>query len=70
MSPDMTAQARWSTAFLVRHGDRYFVNNDGGDLISAQFTPTGYFEQSRTRLIEPTASSGPEHLMGVLQSGL
>ena len=58
MSPDMTAQARWSTAFLVRHGDRYFVNNDEGDLISAQFTPTGYVEQSRTRLIEPTASSG------------
>ena len=58
MSPEMTAQARWSTAFLVRHGDRYFVNNDEGYLISAQFTPTGYVEQSRTRLIEPTASSG------------
>ena len=58
MSPDMTAQARWSTAFLVRHGDRYFVNNDEGFLISAQFTPTGYVELSRTRLIEPTSSSG------------
>jgi outer membrane protein assembly factor BamB len=58
MSPEMTAQARWSTAFLVRHGDRYLVNNDEGDLISAQFTPTGYVELSRTRLIEPTASSG------------
>jgi len=58
MSPDMTAQARWSTAFLVRHGDRYLVNNDEGFLISAQFTPTGYVELSRTRLIEPTSSSG------------
>jgi len=58
MSPDMTAQARWSTAFLVRHGDRYLVNNDEGFLISAQFTPGGYIELSRTRLIEPTASSG------------
>lgn len=58
MSPDMTAQARWSTAFLVRHGDRYFVNNDEGFLILAQFTPTGYVELSRTRLIEPTSSSG------------
>ena len=58
MSPDMTAQVRWSTAFLVRHGDRYLVNNDEGFLISAQFTPTGYVELSRTRLIEPTSSSG------------
>ena len=32
MSPDMTAQARWSTAFMVRHGARYFVNNDDGFL--------------------------------------
>ena len=57
-SPNMTAQARWSTAFLVQHGDRYFVNNDEGYLILAQFTPTGYVELSRTRLIEPTAGSG------------
>ena len=57
-SPNMTAQARWSTAFLVRHRDRYFVNNDEGYLILAQFTPTGYVELDRTRLIEPTAGSG------------
>ena len=58
MSPEMTAQARWGTAFMVRHGDRYFVNNDDGDLIIAQFTPEGYVELGRTRLIEPTGSSG------------
>ena len=58
MSPDMTEQVRWSTAFLVRHENRYLVNNDQGFLISAQFTPTGYVELSRTRLIEPTSSSG------------
>ena len=58
MSPDMTAQARWSTAFLVQHEDRYFVNNDDGYLILAQFTPEGYVELGRTRLIEPTGSSG------------
>ena len=58
MSPDMTAQARWSTAFLVQHEDRYFVNNDDGDLILARFTPQGYVELGRTRLIEPTGSSG------------
>ncbi len=58
MSPDMTAQARWGTAFMVRHGDRYFVNNDDGYLMIAQFTPDGYVELDRTRLIEPTSSSG------------
>ncbi len=58
MSPDMTAQARWSTAFMVRHQDRYFVNNDEGDLILARFTPSGYVELDRTRLIEPTGGSG------------
>ena len=58
MSPDMTAQARWSTAFLVRHEDRYFVNNDEGFLILARFMPDGYVELDRTRLIEPTGGSG------------
>ena len=58
MSDQMTAQARWGTAFMVRHRDRHFVNNDDGDLIIAQFTPEGYVELSRTSLIEPTSSSG------------
>ncbi len=43
---------------MVQHGDRYFVYNDDGDLIIAQFTPTGYVEHSRTKLIEPTTSAG------------
>ena len=58
MSPDMTAQVRWGAAFIVRHGDRYYVNTDEGFLVTAQFTPTGYVELDRTRLIEPTGSSG------------
>ena len=58
MSGAMTPQARWGGAFIVRHEDRYFVNNDDGDLIIAQFTPTGYVELDRTRLIEPTTSAG------------
>ena len=43
---------------MVRHGDRYLVNNDDGFLISARFTPEGYVELDRTRLIEPTSGSG------------
>ena len=58
MSDEMTAQARWGTAFMVEHADRYFVNNDDGYLIIAEFTPSGYVERSRTRLIEPTSSAG------------
>lgn len=58
MSRDMTVEVRWSSAHLVRHEDRYFVNNDVGDLILARFTPTGYAELGRTRLIEPTSGSG------------
>ena len=58
MSDQMTAQARWGAAFMVRHNDRYFVNNDDGYLMIAQFTPEGYVELDRTRLIEADASSG------------
>ncbi len=70
MSPDMTAQARWSTAFLVQHEDRYFVNNDEGDLILARFTPQGYVELGRTRLIEPTGSSGTRTPHGRIEARL
>ena len=57
MSPELTPQARWSTAFIVRHEDRVFVNNEEGFLILAQFTPTGYRELGRTKLIEATGRS-------------
>ena len=46
--------AHWATAFFVRHGDRYFINTDNGDLVIAELSPAGYTEISRTRLIEPT----------------
>jgi len=58
MSDEMTTQARWGAAFMVRHGDRYFVNNDDGFLMIARFTPEGYVELDRTRLIEPDGSTG------------
>ncbi|MCE2513459.1 MAG: PQQ-like beta-propeller repeat protein [Acidobacteria bacterium] len=58
MSAEMTTQERWGTAFLVRHRDRYFVNNDAGDLIIAQFTPQGYVELDRTKLIDADGSAG------------
>ena len=54
----MTRQGRWGSAFLVKNGNRYFVNNDVGDLIIARFTREGYVEIDRTKLIEPTSSAG------------
>jgi outer membrane protein assembly factor BamB len=48
---------RHTTAFLVRHGDHYFINNDRGDLIIARLTPEGYQEISRTPLIKPTTEN-------------
>ena len=58
MSGEMTAQARWGTAYMVRNGDRYFVSNDEGYLIIARFTPEGYVELDRAMLLEPTSQSG------------
>ena len=58
MSAELTTQARWAAAFIVQHGDRYFVNNEQGFLIIAQFTPEGYVELDRTKLIEATGRSG------------
>jgi len=56
-SDEITDIARWSAVFLVRNGDRYFVNNDRGELIIAQFSPEGYKEIDRTKLIDPTSNS-------------
>ena len=57
-------QARWAAALIVRHGDRYFINNDRGELVIARFTPEGYREIDRTPLIEPTTSGGGRRKLG------
>jgi outer membrane protein assembly factor BamB len=51
-------KARWATALIVRHGDRFFINNDQGELIIARLKPEGYKEISRTKLIKPTSDPG------------
>ncbi|MDE2757863.1 MAG: PQQ-like beta-propeller repeat protein, partial [Acidobacteriota bacterium] len=51
-------KARWATAFLVRHQDRYFISNDRGELIIARLSPSGYREIDRTHLIAPTSRRG------------
>ncbi len=44
---------RWSNAFIVKNGERYFLFNEQGDLIIAKLTPGGYEEISRAHLIDP-----------------
>ena len=59
-------QARWSTGFIVRNGDRFFINNDHGELIIARLSPQRYEEISRTKLIKPTANSGNRRELGAV----
>jgi outer membrane protein assembly factor BamB len=49
--PQRTA---FSTAFIVRNGDRYLINTETGDLVIARLSPAGYEEISRTHLVDPT----------------
>lgn len=52
---DLTREnARWASGQIVRQGDRYFVNNDRGELVIARFTPEGYEEIDRAALLRPT----------------
>jgi outer membrane protein assembly factor BamB len=44
---------RWSNAFLIPNGGRYFLFNEKGDLIIAKLSPEGYQEIDRTHVIEP-----------------
>jgi len=58
-----TGEARWSTAFLVRHEDRFFVFNEHGELIVARLSPRGYEELGRMRIVEPTSTAGRRNVV-------
>ncbi len=42
------------TAFLVRHGDHFWLFNELGELLIARLTPEGYQEIDRAKVIEQT----------------
>jgi outer membrane protein assembly factor BamB len=64
---DVTREkARWSAGHIVRNGDRFFINNDRGELIIARLSPEGYHEISRTQLIKPTSNSGNRREAGAV----
>ena len=59
-------KARWASGFMVRNGDRYFINTDRGELIIAKLSPQGYHEISRTPLIKPTSNPGNRRELGAV----
>jgi outer membrane protein assembly factor BamB len=59
-------KARWASGFIVRHGGRYFINNDRGELIMARLSPEGYREIGRTPLIRPTSNPGNRRELGAV----
>ena len=64
---DVTKEkARWASGLIVRQGDRYFINNDRGELIIAKLLPQGYQEISRTPLIKPTTNPGNRRELGAV----
>lgn len=53
---DTRVQAnRWKNAFIIKNGDRFFLENENGDLIIARLSPKGYEEISRAHLLDPTS---------------
>jgi len=64
---DVTKEkARWATGFIVRSGDRFFINNDRGELMIADLKPDGYHELSRSQLIQPTNKRGGRRELGAV----
>ena len=55
---ELTRQGRWGSMFWVKNGDRYFVNNDLGELLIMKFTPDGPQVIDRTQLIDPDTQCG------------
>ncbi|MHC2069555.1 outer membrane protein assembly factor BamB family protein [Bremerella sp. T1] len=49
-----TPKARWSTVHFVKHGSRYFLFNERGELIIAKLSPEGFHEIDRAQIIQPT----------------
>lgn len=56
---------RWGSCFTIEHGNRYVMFSEGGDLIFASLSRTGYVEHSRAHLLEPT---GPAERRDVVWS--
>jgi outer membrane protein assembly factor BamB len=59
-------KARWASAQIVRHEDRYFINHDRGELIIAKLSPDGYEELDRIDVMKPTQPLGQRRDKGAV----
>jgi hypothetical protein len=59
-------KARNTSAWMVRNQDRVVILNDRGELILAKFSPSGYHEIGRTKVIEPTSPPGARREFGAV----
>ena len=59
-------KARNASAWMIRNQDRVIVLNDRGELILAKFTPSGYAEIGRTKVIKPTSPPGARRELGAV----
>ena len=57
--PTTGKSTRWGHAFIVQQGDRCIFFNEGGDLIIAKLSPTGYEEIDRANILVPTNTMAP-----------
>ena len=53
-SQEVVPRARWSTAHIVRNGERYWIFNERGELLIVTLSPQGVQIHSRAQLIQPT----------------
>ena len=59
-------RTQFAGAHIIKNGDRFFINNDRGELIIAKFAPDGYHEISRTQLVKPTTPASQRRTGGFI----
>ena len=64
-SLDALPKKRWANIHMVRNQDKIWMFNESGELIISKFSPKGFHEISRVKLINPTRG---QHSRGVCWS--
>ena len=67
-SDQAVPRARWATIHFVRNGKHVWMFNEKGELIISKFSPKGFEEISRAKLIDPTRDQLPSRRGGVCWS--
>lgn len=57
LKPNHDKRLASADLFIIKNGDRFFIQNEFGELIIAKLSPKGYEEISRTKLMQPTSTA-------------